>query len=120
MLCANCKCKIQSGADSGGQQDQSTQPEDSAGKRKSAKEKMLEQHHEQLHKKLQEEKGQFKIPMKFMVDFLSHKSIDTNVILQPDNAPAVQSSVQFEQEPNLIKNSLMFQIRTAYLTSRLK
>ena len=34
---------------------------------------MLEQHYENLHKKMQEDKNQYKVPMKFMIDYLKEK-----------------------------------------------
>lgn len=63
---------------------------------------MIEKHHEYLHKRLSQQKDQFKVPMKFMVEYLKKKRIDTNIILETDDMDQARHKT-IENEPNVMK-----------------
>jgi len=80
---------------------------------------MIERHHENLHKKISEQKNQYKVPMKFMMDYLKEKNIDTSLILESD-AAEMATFRTIESEPNVLRKTLEHEIRAAYLTNSIR
>ena len=80
---------------------------------------MIERHHENLHKKISEQKNQYKVPMKFMMDYLKEKNIDTSLILESD-AAEMATFKTIESEPNVLRKTLEHEIRAAYLTNSIR
>lgn len=57
--------------------------------------------------------------MKFMVEYLKKKCIDTSLILETDNMDLAAHKT-IENEPNVMRKSLEHQIRAAYLSETIK
>ena len=68
---------------------------------------MVNRHHELLHKKMKEEKGQVKVPMKFIVQFLKDKKINTDVLLDSNqDTMNMSKTIENESNANVLKKSI--------------
>ena len=89
--------------------------------RQPPKARAIDEHHELLREKLNEERGQVKVPMRFLQEYLREEKINTEAFLAEDSFltkrrhQSVDPNLVYDEFNPIFKKNVMNKIRVRYM-----